>query len=178
MKDETLDLNNRISAIMSPLLATSSPEQQRNIFEQMVRADNGIAKMEAAVEAYSRGDMGAARRLFQASMMDKGSLPVKSAHTDDVVKERILDDIMSSSEIGDVTYGFSLNMVGTAERAKRDGDLLYKAVRLEMARNGDDLSAAIDQAKRDVYGPVQIVDDNNIRKCQRFALRWSHSFPK
>jgi hypothetical protein len=75
-KDEAQPQQNRIGAVASIIMATPDPGQRKLLFNQMV--DAGLPDLtEGAFEALSRGDQGAAQRLFQAAMTDPSKLPGK-----------------------------------------------------------------------------------------------------
>ncbi|NBN64125.1 lysozyme family protein [Pannonibacter tanglangensis] len=161
--DVTQPLDARVNAIAGVILSTDNPVQQRAIFNQLVQADNSLAKFEAAVEAYARGEPAAARRLFEAGMVDPdrrgGVLPggVKDAD----VKTLIADEVLAPGMIGDAFYGFRANVQGTAERARRDASLLEDAVKAGI-RAGKSPEKALAQATRDVYGDFEVLETGNI----------------
>lgn len=73
LMDQTQPEANRLAAVSNVLMTTSDPRQRRALFEQLI--DAGLPDItEGAVEAFSRGDSGAAQRLFQAAIRE-GSLP-------------------------------------------------------------------------------------------------------
>jgi hypothetical protein len=162
-QDETQPLDARTDAVKGLLAAVPDPATKKRVFDQMVRSDSKLAKTEAAFDAWLRGDQGAATRLFRAAAEGgaeklAGKLPVK----DSEVKQAIVDDVMSSGKIGDAVYGLTAGIVGNEERARRDISLMEDAVGYELLRNGGDVSKAVSQAKKDIYGPVQVVSGSTV----------------
>ena len=161
--DATQQLDARIDSLAGLIMSTDNPVQQRAIFNQLVQADNSLAKFEAAVEAYSRGDTAAARRLFEAGMVDPdkrgGVLP--GGVKDSEVKLLIADEVLAPGGIGDAFYGTSANVQGTAERARRDATLLEDATKANI-RTGMTKEAALTQAAKDVYGDFEVLETGNI----------------
>ncbi len=155
-KDANLPETERFSALTSALMSTPDAGQRRAIFEQLV--DAGLPEItEGAVEALSRGDSGAARRLFQAAVIDPSKLPGQSPEKPAAIDEAIQASLMDAGQVGDIYYGLS---DGTAEnfvRAERDSKLLSNAVNLRI-RNGEGLEDAVNSAAKDLYGDVQVVD--------------------
>lgn len=155
--DINLPFEERMGAFVGTILSTADPEQQRQIFEQFVRKDSEFAKFEAAVEAQSRGDTGAARRLFQAGMFDPEKLPGKIQEKDGDINGAIADVVMEEGNIGDAVYGFSANIVGNEETARRDYAIYLDAVRFRM-RGGADLEEAVQLVSKDIYGDVEVIE--------------------
>lgn len=154
-KDVNKPETERFSAVATALMATPDAGQRRAIFEQLV--DAGLPDItEGAIEAMSRGDVGAARRLFQAATIDPSKLPGQSPEKPAAIDEAIQSALMDEGQVGDVYYGLS---DGTAEnfvRAERDSKLLTNAVNLRL-RNGEGLEDAVNSAAKDLYGDVQVV---------------------
>lgn len=162
-QDDTQPLETRTDAIKGVLAAAPDPATRKRVFDQMVRSDSKLGKTEAAFDAWLRGDQGAATRLFRAAAEGgpeklAGKLPVK----DSEIKQAIVDQVMSSGKIGDAVYGLTSGVVGNEERARRDITLLEDAVGYELLRNGGDVNKAITQAKKDIYGPVEVVSSSRI----------------
>lgn len=162
-QDETQPLDTRTDAIKGVLAAAPDPATRKRVFDQMVRSDSKLGKTEAAFDAWLRGDQGAATRLFRAAAEGgpeklAGKLPVK----DSEIKQVIVDQVMSSGKIGDAVYGLTSGVVGNEERARRDITLMEDAIGYELLRNGGDVNKAVTQAKKDIYGPVQVVADSRI----------------
>lgn len=156
-KDETLPEADRINSVASVLMATPDPEQQRAIFEQMVEA--GLPDMtEGAFVALSRGDAGAANRLFRAALVDPSKLPGKAPATPAQIDDQVQSDLMDVNQIGDLYYGLSDGTAENLVRAQRDSKLLNNAVNLRL-RNGETLDAAVAAAGKDLYGDVKPVTD-------------------
>jgi hypothetical protein len=158
-KKEDSPEKTRIDAIASLVLSTNDPEQRRAIFSQLVKA--GLPDYtEGAMVALSRGDEGAARRLFQAAMIDPSKLPGKSPETPDSIKSTIQSDVMDEGQIGDVYYGLSDGSTNNFVTAQRDAKLLNNAVELRL-RNGESLSDAVSGAAKDLYGDVKAVSGDS-----------------
>ena len=154
-KDETLSESDRINSVAGVLMATADPAQQRAIFEQMVEA--GLPDMtEGAFVAMSRGDTGAANRLFRAALVDPAKLPGKAPQTPAAIDQKIQDSLMDENQIGDLYYGLSDGSAENLVRAQRDNKLLNNAVNIRL-RNGETLDAAVSGAARDLYGDVKPV---------------------
>lgn len=157
-KDATVPENDRISAISGMILATPDPAQRQAVFNQLVKS--GLPDItEGAVEALARGDEGAARRLFQAAILDPSKLPGNIAETPKNIEEQIQSTVMDDGLIGDVYYGLSDGTVENFERAQRDSKLINNAVQLRI-RNGESLDAAVKGAAKDLYGDVKVVNGN------------------
>ncbi|APY13161.1 MULTISPECIES: hypothetical protein [unclassified Brucella] len=147
-----LEDNDRIAGVTNLMFATDDRAQRRAIFDQMVGAGlDGFT--EGAFNALDRGDPEAARRLFQAAMLDPdkqpGTLPVKPSEIDDEIQA----NIMADGKIGDIYYGLS---GGTAQNyllAERDAKLMKRAVQMRL-RAGQDVNAAVAGVARDLYGDV------------------------
>jgi hypothetical protein len=158
-KDQKQPEANRIAAVSNVLMTTSDPQQRRALFEQLV--DAGLPDItEGAVEALSRGDNGAAQRLFQAAIVDPAKLPGSDPAKPAVVSEAIQSGLMAPGEVGDIYYGLSNGSAENFTRAERDAKLLTNAVNLRM-RNGEDLEQAIAGVSKDLYGDVQAVSGDD-----------------
>lgn len=157
--DVELPERDRIDAVTGLVLGTTDAEQRRAVFDQLVEA--GLPDVtEGALEAAARGDTGAARRLFQAAMIDPGSLPGQSPYKPAEINEEIQSQLMDVGQIGDVYYGLS---DGTAEnfvRAQRDQKLMANAVEVRV-RAGEKLDDAVSAVAKDLYGDVKVVDGNS-----------------
>lgn len=148
----------RIAAITGLVFSTPDPEQRRAVYEQLVEA--GLPDTtEGAMDAYSRGDMGAGRRLMEAAIVDPSKLPGVSPYKTGDINEEIQAQLMDEGQIGDLVYGLSDGVVENQERAIRDSKLLSNAVNIRV-RNGEDLSTAVQSAAKDLYGDVQAVSGN------------------
>lgn len=152
-KDETLSEAERINSVAGVLMATADPAQQRAIFEQMVEA--GLPDMtEGAFVAMSRGDTGAANRLFRAALVDPSKLPGKAPETPASIDEKIQTSLMDENQIGDLYYGLSDGSAENLVRAQRDSKLLNNAVNIRL-RNNETLDEAVSGAAKDLYGDVK-----------------------
>jgi hypothetical protein len=162
-KDETQPQANRIGAVASIVMATNDPAQRQAAFNQMV--EQGLPDItQGAFEALSRGDSGAAERLFQAAMVDPtklaGKIPgeVSSAMIDQAVQNQIMDQ----GQIGDIYYGLSSGTAENYTRAQRDSKLINNAVNLRL-RNGETMDQAIAGVSKDLYGDVQVVNQGHMQ---------------
>ena len=145
----------RLDAIGNVLMATPDNGQRKAIFEQMVEA--GLPDMtEGAFVALSRGDTGAANRLFRAALVDPSKLPGKAPAKPDEIDGAVQSALMDENQIGDLYYGLSDGSAENLVRAQRDSKLLNNAVNLRL-RNGEELSAAVSGAAKDLYGDVKPV---------------------
>jgi hypothetical protein len=155
-KDVDLAEAQRIEAVAGMLMSTSDKGQRQAIFEQLVEA--GLPDItEGAFEAMARGDSGAARRLFQAAIIDPSKLPGKSPETQATIDEYIQSEIMEPGQIGDVYYGLSNGSAENFVRAERDAKLISHAVNLRL-RNGESLANAVASVSKDLYGDVKVVE--------------------
>ena len=158
-KDETAPPDERVASVVRVLAATDDAGQRRALFEQLV--DAGLPDVtEGAVEAYLRGDEGAARRLFEAAMVDTAKLPGKIDATPAKIDEAVQGELFEEGSIGDIYYGISDGSAENLLRAQRDNTLLTKAVNIRM-RRGEDLDAAVQGAAKDLFGDVQVVNESN-----------------
>lgn len=162
-KNEALPQQDRIDAASAVLMATPDRVQRQTLFNQMVAA--GLPDItEGAFEALSRGDQGAANRLFTAAMVDPakiaGTLPggTKPAYIDEEVQSALFDQ----GQIGDLYYGLSDGTAENITRAQRDSKLINNSVNLRM-RSGETLDQAIAGVSKDLYGEVTPVNDTNVQ---------------
>lgn len=160
-KDETIPTRDRVDAVLRVLAATDDHSQRRALFEQLV--DAGLpGEVEGAIDAYFRGDEGAASRLFEAAMVDVGKLPgtIDARPTD--INQGIQEALFAEGEVGDIFYGISDGTTDNLLSAQRDSKLLFNAVNIRM-RRGENLEAAIEGASKDLFGDVQVVNESNAR---------------
>ncbi len=149
--------DDRIGAITGILFATNDPAQRRALFEQLV--DAGLPEItEGAIEALSRGDEGAGRRLFQAALIDPSKLPGQAPFKPSEIDESIQLNLMDEGSIGDIYYGLTDGTVENFERAQRDQRLINNAVNIRV-RSGEDLNTAVAAVSKDLYGDVQVVNE-------------------
>lgn len=154
-KDVTLGEADRIAAISGPVMSAKEPEFQQAVFNQMV--EGGLPDTtQGAMEALARGDDAAARRLFQAAIVDISALPGKAPNTPAQIDEAIQSALLDEGQIGDIYYGLSDGTVENFERAQRDSKLLNNAVNIRI-RRGETLEAAVAAAAKDLYGDVKPV---------------------
>ncbi|RTM07404.1 MAG: hypothetical protein EKK31_11615 [Hyphomicrobiales bacterium] len=157
-KDETQPQQNRIGAVASIIMATPDPNQRKMLFNQMV--DAGLPDLtEGAFEALSRGDQGAAQRLFQAAMTDPTKLAgaAKDGQKPADIAQAVQSSIMDQGQIGDIYYGLSNGTADNYTRAQRDSKLINNAVNIRL-RNGETMDQAIAGVTKDLYGDVQVVN--------------------
>jgi hypothetical protein len=154
-KDVNVPEEDRIQAAAVAVASTPDPKQQQAIFEQLV--DAGMPEItQGAFRALSRGDEGAARRLFQASIVDPTKLPGKVAETPAVIEQSIQDALMQEGQVGDIYYGLSDGVAENFVKAERDAKLMTNAVNMRL-RQGEELESAVAAVAKDLYGDVQIV---------------------
>lgn len=154
-KDETLGEAERIGAVANVLMATEDAGQRKAIFNQMVK--EGLPDVtEGAFTALSRGDTGAANRLFRAALIDPAKLPGQAPFKPSDIDEAVQSQLMAEGEIGDIYYGLSDGTVENFETAQRDSKLLNNAVNIRV-RNGEALETAVTSAAKDLYGDVKAV---------------------
>lgn len=152
--DPEMPQSERIGALTSTIFATNDPDQQRAIFDQMVKA--GVPEhVSGALRAIERNDEGAARRLFEAALVDPTKLPGKVPETEANIRAQIQTDLMSEGGIGDVYYGLSDGAIENYAKAAGDATLLLRAVQMRML-GGEDLSTAVENAGKDLYGNVRV----------------------
>jgi hypothetical protein len=155
-KDTTLPEGKRLETAMHLVMSTQDREQQRAVFNQLVEA--GLPDMtEGAFEAMARGDNGAAKRLFQAALINPDELPGALSEKKVTIADAIQTELMDEGEVGEVYYGLTDGNVENFARAERDNKLMMNAVILRM-KNGEALNAAISGVSRDLYGDVKVVD--------------------
>lgn len=158
-KDENVKTDDRIASVVRVLAATDDAGQRRALFEQLV--DAGLPDVtEGAVEAYLRGDEGAARRLFEAAMVDVSKLPGKIDATPAKIDEAVQGELFEEGSVGDIYYGISDGSADNLLRAQRDNKLLTNAVNIRM-RRGESLDDAVQGAAKDLFGDVQVVNESN-----------------
>jgi hypothetical protein len=154
-KDVNLPEEDRIQAAAIAVSSTPDTGQQAAIFEQLV--DAGLPEItQGAFRAQSRGDEGAARRLFQAAIVDPTKLPGKVAETPAVIEQSIQDALMQEGQVGDIYYGLSDGVAENFVKAERDAKLMTNAVNMRL-RQGEELESAVAAVAKDLYGDVQIV---------------------
>jgi soluble lytic murein transglycosylase-like protein len=156
VRDETQPLDARINTVVATVLLTTDPTQQEQIIRQMVRA--GLTpKIANVVDAWKRNDTGAARRLFQAAMLDPSKAPKLGAN-DNSLSAAVEEAILGADTIGQAFYGLDLGDPRAADVAASDLDLAKSSARIAMA-SGMDQDAAVTQAVSDIFGPVDVVND-------------------
>lgn len=158
-KDERIPTKERVESVLRVLVATDDNAQRRVLFEQLV--DAGLpGEVEGAIDAYMRGDEGAAGRLFEAAMVDVSKLPGKIDATPADIDEAVQGELFEEGSVGDIYYGISDGSADNLLSAQRDNALLTKAVNIRM-RRGEDLEAAVQGAAKDLFGDVQVVNESN-----------------
>lgn len=166
-KDENQPQANRIGAVSSIIMATNDPVQRGKLFEQMV--SEGLPDLtQGAFEALSRGDQGAANRLFQAAMVDPtklaGTIPggAPGVNVQALIDQTVQSTIMDHGQIGDIYYGLSNGTAENYTRAQRDSKLINNAVNIRL-RNGETMDAAIAGVSKDLYGDVKVINGTNMQ---------------
>jgi hypothetical protein len=155
-QDTNLPGTDRLNAVAGLVFSTPDQAQRTAVFDQLVEA--GLPRtMEGVFEAMARGDQGAANRLMEAVVADPAKLPVDRENTPAVITENIYSNVWSPGEIGFTAYGLSYGDASSLERAQRGTELMNRSVRLRMAR-GEDMQAAIDGAKKDLFGNTVVFD--------------------
>ncbi|MGQ4813029.1 hypothetical protein GOZ96_04710 [Agrobacterium vitis] len=153
-KQPEISDSDRLASVSSLVFSTQDPNQRRSVFKQLV--DAGLPPMmEGAMEAAARGDSGAANRLMQAALVDPGKLAKSGEVKPQEVSSAIYDSIWAPGQVGDASYGVSYGDTASIERAQRATDLMKKSVSVRIAQ-GQDLQSAIDGAKKDLFGDVQV----------------------
>lgn len=148
----------RVKALTDIVTVTDDPEQRRMIFDQLVAA--GIPDTaEGGMEALIRGDSGAARRLFQAAMVDPSKLPGKVVEQTSAINEAIQYQLMDEGQVGDRYYGLTNGDALNIEAATRDSKLITSAVQLRLAA-GENLDQAVTAVGKDLFGDVVPVNGN------------------
>lgn len=146
----------RMAAVTSLVFATPDPAQRRQVYQQLV--GEGLPAMtEGALEAAARGDMGAAKRLMQAAVVDPGKLPANVNVKPADIASKIFSNVWADGEIGSVAYGLPFGDSSSLERAQRGTELLKRAVQIRVAQ-GQDADDAVEAATRDLFGDVRVYD--------------------
>lgn len=155
-KDSKQPADARIQLLVGMVSQTSDPEQERAIFKQLVKA--GVPEgTEVVIDAYQRGDVGAARRMFEAAMLKPEDVPGKG------IRDAGFDDALTDAMFGDGTtgqafYGLEYRDPSSSATAQRDFGLAKTAATLSMV-TGMSQTDAIDQALKDIQGDVVRIDD-------------------
>lgn len=155
----------RIQTLVGMVGITGDEDQQQAIFSQLSKA--GVSDKTALVfDAYMRGDVGAARRLFEAATVKAENMPGKAQRAPGF-EDAVSDAMFGAGTAGEVFYSLDLHDPATTAIAQRDYELVKTAATLAMAA-GKDQDEAIDQAIKDVHGPVIRVNemlgvDGNVR---------------
>ena len=160
--DEALPHDKRVAALTSLLFATNDPQQRQRIMAQMEAA--GVDGMWRGVfDATARGDIGAARRLSAAAMMDATKLPGPIGAKTADIQNAILTELMAPGKIGDVVYGVRAGVAENGKRAADDGRLIERAVKMELALTGttgisaSTVTATVKKVLKDRFGDVKSV---------------------
>jgi hypothetical protein len=147
--DNDLPPDKRMDALIGTVYQTDNPDHRRAIFRQMAKA--GVPRSaEVAVDAYERNDPGAAKRIFEASVLPNDKTPGKGAREPgfaDAVDDALFD------AAGSAIYGFDYSSPAGSEMAKRDAGLVATMATLNMLR-GKDQATAISEAIKDIRGDV------------------------
>lgn len=140
----------RLASVAGLVFSTPDQGQRAAIYDQLVK-EGMPASMDGVFEAMARGDQGAANRLMEAITVDPAKLPNSRETTPAQITEQVYADVWAPGEIGYTAYGLSYGDAPSLERAQRGTDLMNRAVKLRMSR-GDDLQAAVEGAKKDLFG--------------------------
>jgi hypothetical protein len=158
-KNEALSDVQRYAPVAGLLMATNDDNQRRDIFSQLVKA--GLPpEAEGATMALARGDEGAARRLFQAALVDVSKLPGSNPTTPEKIAPQVQQQLFDEGKVGDLFYGLSFGTAENYEHATRATKLLSNAVMIRM-RNGATLEQAVTDAGRDLFGNVTPIITNH-----------------
>jgi hypothetical protein len=155
--DPVRPADERMTTLVGIVTQTRNPEHQRAIFRQL--STSGIpASAEVAIDAYMRNDTGAAKRMFEASVLDPEKMPGNSK------RETGFDDALNMAlfgedTIGQVVYGLDYMDPAGAQMARRDYELAKSAATMAMVR-GMSQEAAITQAVKDIHGDVVRIEDS------------------
>lgn len=165
INDTEQPVDARIQTLVGMIGITGDEDQQQAIFNQLSKA--GVSDKTALVfDAYMRGDVGAARRLFEAATVKAENMPGKAQRAPGF-EDAVSDAMFGAGTAGEVFYSLDLHDPATTAVAQRDYELVKTAATLAMAA-GKDQDEAIDQAIKDVHGPVIRVNemlgvDGNVR---------------
>jgi hypothetical protein len=165
INDTEQPVDARIQTLVGMIGITGDEDQQQAIFNQLSKA--GVSDKTALVfDAYMRGDVGAARRLFEAATVKAENMPGKAQRAPGF-EDAVSDAMFGAGTAGEVFYSLDLHDPATTAIAQRDYELVKTAATLAMAA-GKDQDEAIDQAIKDVHGPVIRVNemlgvDGNVR---------------
>lgn len=155
--DQTTDAE-RMGALTGVVMATSNPDHQAAIYNQLV-AEGVPPETRPAMDALARGDDGAAQRLFRAAMVkgdDLKALPgdVKPAQVDNEIAAQVFDD----GQIGDVAYDLTYGATSNLNDAIQDRAVMANSVKLRLLDgSASNLQDAIDQTVKDMFGDVEVV---------------------
>lgn len=146
-KNDAAPFQQRVSAVTGLVLRSHDPDQQRAIFQQLVK--EGLpAETEGAIEAYSGGRTGDGDFLMQAAMSDPAKLPGKLEAT----PAKIQDEIQTNyGPQLDAAYGVTLGTPANLQRAQNGGALIVKAAQLKMAQ-GMPMTDAVKAAVGAMFG--------------------------
>lgn len=162
-KDPNLSQDERVGAVTGLVLGTQDETQQRAIYDQLVKA--GVPpNTQAAMDALTRGDTGAAQYLFRAALIDPKELPLDAKRFPPADVSEALAGAFEDGSVADIVYGISDGTAKNFERAGLDAGLMERAVKLRLL---DGSAATVDQAvemtTRDMFGDVKVVQDQNVR---------------
>jgi hypothetical protein len=149
----------RMGALSSVVMATSNPEHQAAIYQQLLA--EGVPEMtRPAMDALARGDDGAAQRLFRAAMVKpediNKKLPgnVTTAQVDDEIQAQIFDE----GQIGNIAYDLTYGATSNLQDAMQDTAVISNSVKLRLLDgSASNVQDAIDMTVRDMFGDVEVV---------------------
>lgn len=153
LKEPNRPIEQQADIITQTILMTKDPLAQGLMIKQL--QDKGAPKaLEAVVEAASRGDQEAARRLYAAAVTPPEKYPVA---LDDTQKKQITTDLeaelFSTGSRGHAVYGLMYGQPENAARATQDMGLMQNLVRININK-GASPEEAVKSATNDLFGDV------------------------
>lgn len=156
---ENIPASQKLGVLAATIFSTDDPDQQAQLFQELVEEDPSIGKMAGVIDAYGRGEDRAAMRLLEAATQDTEKLSLPDGTTNADIKAAFAEEL--DGGIVDARYGVSAGVMGNGQRIGWDGELMVSAVRSRMLR-GEDMDDAVEGAKRDIYGDVEILDRGQV----------------
>lgn len=157
--DERKNTETRMNSVLGMVQMTSDPSQQQKIYEQLVIA--GLPpSVEASIDAHMRGDTGAARRLFMATLIkDKDKLPGElDVNEKAELNEAIKANMTEAGSAGSIYYGLEFADKADFDRASRDTALIEIVARTNMFDGKMTATQAVQAAIKDVMGEVEVLE--------------------
>lgn len=158
--NQQLPADNRVGAITSTVMLAKTPDQQRAVFQQLVK--EGVPQYaQGAMYALERGDMESARTLFKATMVDPSKLPGKmpQGQGEDDIRTEVQSQLFSPGGLATVTYGLTNGTAKNYDRAAQDGTLLTRAATLHLIDGsaGGNVNTAVQMAAKEVFGDRKVM---------------------